>query len=216
MNGRQNVKKLITTMCAVGLLAAPALADASSQRAQARQDAIKTCKSLRAKSGKKNFAQLFGAKNGYGKCVSKETSENVAEAKQAKEQALKNAAKECKAEQEESSNPETAQAYADAHGASGKSGNNAYGRCVSQHAKQNREELEAQDAQEDQNQVNAAKECKAERTQSSDPETAQAFADAHDGKTFGQYYGTNANGKNAFGKCVSKKAREKNDEEQQQ
>jgi hypothetical protein len=48
---------------------------------------------------------------------------------------------------------------------------------------------------------NAAKQCKAER---SDP----GFAAAHEGKTFEQFYGTNKNGKNAYGKCVSKKAKE--------
>ena len=41
---------------------------------------------------------------------------------------------------------------------------------------------------------NASKECKAERT--ADPEAFRAT------------YGANENGKNAFGKCVSKKARE--------
>jgi hypothetical protein len=49
--------------------------------------------------------------------------------------------------------------------------------------------------------ANAAKECKAERA---DP----AFAAAHDGKTFEEFYGTNANGRNAFGKCVSTAVRE--------
>ncbi len=48
---------------------------------------------------------------------------------------------------------------------------------------------------------NAAKQCKAER---SDP----GFAAAHENKTFEQFYGTNKNGKNAYGKCVSKKAKE--------
>lgn len=52
---------------------------------------------------------------------------------------------------------------------------------------------------------NAAKECKAERE---DP----SFADDHDGKTFEEFYGTNANLKNAFGKCVSGKAKALEDE----
>ncbi len=57
----------------------------------------------------------------------------------------------------------------------------------------------AEEAQEEQTaHKNAAKECKAERTAN-----AQAFAEK---------YGTNKNGKNAFGKCVSKKAREKKQE----
>jgi len=50
---------------------------------------------------------------------------------------------------------------------------------------------------------NAAKQqCKAERA---DP----GFAAAHQGKTFEQFYGTNKNGKNAHGKCVSNKAKKK-------
>ena len=51
----------------------------------------------------------------------------------------------------------------------------------------------------------AAKECKAERA---DPD----FADTHDGKSFEEFYG-NGNKRNAFGKCVSAKAREKLDDE---
>jgi hypothetical protein len=43
--------------------------------------------------------------------------------------------------------------------------------------------------------------CAAER---SDP----GFAAGHDGKTFDEFYGTNKNLKNAFGKCVSGKAHE--------
>jgi hypothetical protein len=54
--------------------------------------------------------------------------------------------------------------------------------------------------------VNAAKECKAEQA---DP----AFADSHEGVTFDEFYGTNANKKNAFGKCVSTKAKAKGEEE---
>jgi hypothetical protein len=47
--------------------------------------------------------------------------------------------------------------------------------------------------------VNAAKACNAEQA---DP----AFATSHDGKTFDEFYGSNKNGQNAFGKCVSAKA----------
>ncbi len=62
--------------------------------------------------------------------------------------------------------------------------------------------------------VNAAKECKAEQA---DPD----FAASHDGKTFDEFYGTNGNPKketpgalkNAFGKCVSSKAKAKGEEE---
>jgi hypothetical protein len=67
---------------------------------------------------------------------------------------------------------------------------NAFGKCVSKNA-----------AAAQQDVSNAAKTCKA---QQADP----GFAAAHDGKTFDQFYGTNAGkgkgaGGNAFGKCVS-------------
>jgi opacity protein-like surface antigen len=69
--------------------------------------------------------------------------------------------------------------------------------------------VKAQKAQSDQNLVNAAKACLAEKDDAN-------FAASHGGKTFDQFYATNgANGKgksdsggngNAFGKCVSSKA----------
>jgi hypothetical protein len=76
----------------------------------------------------------------------------------------------------------------------------AFGKCVSGKVK---EEV----VEERVDKINAAKECKAERE---DP----AFADTHEGESFEEFYGTNKNGKNAFGKCVSGKAKEKNDEEE--
>jgi hypothetical protein len=76
-------------------------------------------------------------------------------------------------------------------------GSNAFGRCVSKLSStvQN-------------NNANAAKQCKAERDDA-------AFAATHDGKTFAQFYGTGAHGNNAFGKCVSSKAKAQQDAQQQ-
>jgi len=75
----------------------------------------------------------------------------------------------------------------------------------------------AQRALNDQNVVNAAKTCIAERDNAN-------FATEHGGKTFDQFYGSNSsNGKggdasngngNAFGKCVSGKASSKTAEQQ--
>ena len=62
---------------------------------------------------------------------------------------------------------------------------NAFGKCVSKASK---------DAQD--NDAAAVSTCKKEQSDS-------AFAAAHSGKTFNQFYGTNKNGTNAFGKCVS-------------
>ena len=58
-----------------------------------------------------------------------------------------------------------------------------------------------QTAQADKNAVNAAKECTAEMAVAN----AAAFATAHGGKTFAQFYTVKGKG-NAFGKCVSLKA----------
>jgi hypothetical protein len=68
----------------------------------------------------------------------------------------------------------------------GKNGNNAYGKCVSDTAK-------AQSAAEQKATISAAKSCKTER----------ALGPA----AFKAKYGTNANKANAFGKCVSAKAK---------
>ncbi len=68
----------------------------------------------------------------------------------------------------------------------------AMGACVSATAKAGT--VEQQKAE-----LNAAKQCKAERA-------AWNSAD-HGGKTFNQSYGKNKNGKNAFGKCVSARAK---------
>ena len=73
----------------------------------------------------------------------------------------------------------------------GGSGANAMGKCVSKHAR-------AAAA----NRTNAAKTCKAEQA------TPEAdFRAAHDGKSFGEFYGKNENDRNAYGKCVSSKAK---------
>lgn len=74
----------------------------------------------------------------------------------------------------------------------------SFSRCARRNAAE--EEAETKAAHK-----NAAKQCKAER---SDP----GFAGAHGGKTFEQFYATNKNGKNAYGKCVSSKAKQLKDE----
>jgi hypothetical protein len=76
-------------------------------------------------------------------------------------------------------------------------GANAFGRCVSKLAST----VSADTA-------NAAKQCAAERADAS-------FAASHDNKTFAQYYGTGLHGNNAFGKCVSTKAKTLEQEQQQ-
>jgi hypothetical protein len=73
---------------------------------------------------------------------------------------------------------------------------NAFGRCVSQWAHT-----------EHQNRISARSACS---TEQADPN----FAAAHDGKSFAEYYGAGPNGRNAFGKCVSSKAKSASDQAQ--
>ena len=91
------------------------------------------------------------------------------------------AVKSCKAERD--ADPA---AFAQKYGTN-KNGRNAFGKCVSQNQDQN-------DAQDQNAIVSASKQCRTERSQ--DP---AAFKDK---------YGTNHNKRNAFGKCVSKHAKD--------
>ena len=91
------------------------------------------------------------------------------------------AVKNCRAERE--ADPV---AFANKYG-TGKNRKNAFGKCLSQA----RSELKAEAADDIEN---AAKECKAERKA--------------DRAAFASKYGTNANKRNAFGKCVSRTVRE--------
>jgi hypothetical protein len=74
-------------------------------------------------------------------------------------------------------------------------GANAYGKCVSKATRAAAANLQ-----------NAAETCKAEQALA-----AADFSAAHDGKTFDVFYGGSAKGKsagaNAYGKCVSQKAK---------
>jgi hypothetical protein len=80
----------------------------------------------------------------------------------------------------------------------GGSGANAMGKCVSKHAHAAAV-----------NQMNAAKACKAEMAM---PEAA--FRTAHNGMSFAEFYGKNKNDRNAYGKCVSSKAKTANEQQE--
>jgi hypothetical protein len=189
------VKKLLTMICiAATALMVPAVASAKHPHPTKaeKQDAKQFCQQLRKSAGKANFRAMFGTGkhhvNAMRNCKRSQARELAAEDTQAAEDAQKNAAKECKAER--AADPE---AFQTKYG-TGKHGKNAYGKCVSQHAKQHRQEAAQEQEQEQQDELNAAKQCRAERK--ADP---AAFADK---------YGTNRNKRNAFGKCVSQKSHE--------
>ena len=73
-----------------------------------------------------------------------------------------------------------------------------FGKCVSEKAKAKEHAADEQDAEDAAEFKNAAKECDAERT-----------ADA---TAFAEQYGTNENNRNAFGRCVSSKASDDEEE----
>jgi ABC-type transporter MlaC component len=177
--------KTITVAIALVLaLAVPAGAVAKPNPDQADRRAAKAeCKTLRGKTDatREAFRTLY---RGFKACVRDKAAEEAGE----EQAAHKNAAKECAAERK--ADPE---AFADQYGTNANR-RNAFGKCVSQKAKANEAKADDEDQEEASAFKNAAKECAAERT--ADPD---AFADQ---------YGTNANNRNAFGKCVSQKAHE--------
>jgi hypothetical protein len=179
-----DVKKLLTTVCiAATALAAPAAATAKHQPKPTKaekQDAKQYCQQLRKSAGKQNFREMFG------------TGKNHVNAMR---NCKRSQAKECNAER-----AADAQAFQDQYG-TGKNKKNAYGKCVSQKAKQKRQEAKAEENQEQQTEINAAQQCKAERKD--DPD---AFQDK---------YGKNGNKRNAFGKCVSSTAKKQEQEQEQ-
>ncbi len=191
-------KRFTTAALLCGALALPAGAVAAEEPSQANfKNAAKYCKALKASAGDANFKAMFGGgNNAYGKCVSKAAQRDAKQEDQAKT----NASKQCKAE------AAADEAAFRAKYGTGKKGVNAHGKCVSQKAKANKAEADKQEKQD----VSSAKECRTEQQQN-----PEEFKAAHGGKTFAEFYGTNENGKNAFGKCVSQKTREEESERKQ-
>jgi hypothetical protein len=130
----------------------------------------------------KTFAQYYGGANGknaFGKCVS-----TVAGANTKTEQAGRvNPAQTCRSIRSQLGKALFAKTYG-----TNANDQNAFGKCVSATAKSQL-----------QNEVSASNSCKSQQSDST-------FAVNHGGKTFEQYYGTNADGSNAFGHCVASTA----------
>jgi hypothetical protein len=177
----------------------PAVAAADPSRTD-RRNAARECRALmRAAETRANFASMFGTnandRNAFGKCVSRRAREEERE----RVSARRNAVRDCRAEraQDESVFTEThrGMTFAEFYG-TGPRNRNAFGRCVSSKAREHKGEAD----EIDRSRVNAAKECRAEQEDTS-------FASTHEGRTFSEFYGTNESDRNAFGKCVSRKAR---------
>ena len=225
---------VLTAACAAALAVAAAAAAAPSP--DATKNASAACNALRAKLGPTVFAQAYAT---FGRCVSSLTQveqQNLASAQAActAEQndvtfpvshggktfdqfygtgaRGKNAFGNCVSSKAKASSraegqdrPNPARTCRAARASMGLVafkllyGNNAnaFGKCVSKAAKART-----------QNELNAAQTCRAEQSDAT-------FAVNHGGKTFAQFYGRNADLSNAFGKCVSTKASEKGQAQQQ-
>jgi hypothetical protein len=186
---------VVTALFCLAVPAALAVPPAGQGQGQSGQPAAPSvselCKQQRRTIGMADFRALHAPtgnpKAAMDACLAKQV--------QVASTVAKNAAKACKAEQTDVN-------FAAGH--SGKSfaqwygkndnGRNAFGKCVSMKAQ---EAVAASEAAT----TNAAKKCKAERADTN-------FAAAHGGKSFAEEYGKNNNKKNAFGKCVSKYAKQ--------
>ena len=166
-------------------LSGAAFADGSADGTSPAQ----SCKEQRDAIGSRAFRDLYGTNrtksNAFGKCVSRAARAH----EQADEAAADSAPAACRAEQERDP-----AAFVEKYGTN-RRGTNAFGKCVSATAQARADEAVA--AHDDAT-INAAKACKAER--------------ARDPAAFAERYGTNSNDRNAFGKCVSRQAREHEDD----
>jgi len=173
----------IILLAAVAVIAVPAFALAAG--GSATKSAQSQCRAERAAMGTAVFKLTYGTNhnrsNAFGKCVSAHAKTNTKIEATAKQ----NASTQCTTER--AADPA---AFALKYGTN-KNGKNAFGKCVSQKAKAlaNAQEKSTQTAE-----INAAKQCKAER--------------AAGPAAFALKYGTNHNRRNAFGKCVSKLAKQ--------
>jgi hypothetical protein len=137
-----------------------------------------------ANHGGKTFAQFYGigksGKNAFGRCVSTVAKANS----RSEQQGRMNPARTCRSVRARLNTSVFAKTY-------GKNANdrNAMGKCVSATAKT-----------QAQNEVAASASCRAEQSDGT-------FASTHGGVTFDQTYGTNSDLSNAFGMCVSSKAK---------
>ena len=190
------MKKVAMLVGTLGVLAAPGAVQAQTPTGQDKTNAARECRTERGTTDatREAFKARHGTNanksNAFGKCVSKRAREEAAERKSARS----NASKQCDAERGDTA--ETQAAFAEKYGTT-KNDKNAFGKCVSQKAAENKAKADAADAAASAARRNAAKICDEERG-----ETAETRA------AFKTKYGTNKNKSNAFGKCVSKKAKD--------
>jgi hypothetical protein len=197
------MRKLVIFAGVVGSLALPVSAQASETPSPTNQkSAAAECRFERGTSAatREAFALKYGSngngKNAFGKCVSKTAREERAQSAQAKT----GAPEACTTEQGTTS--ESKAAFAQKYGTNG-NGKNAFGKCVSAKAKELKQHADDQDRTDATARKRAAKQCDQERG------TTAASREA-----FTHRYGTGKQGRNAFGKCVSKLAKTVKDDAQ--
>jgi hypothetical protein len=164
------------------MLLIPTTALAAGPSAHAAAE--KQCRTEQQQMGSASFKAAYGTNanksNAFGKCVSHRTSQDTSD----QSSAQTSAESQCSTQQ--SSDPS---AFKTKYGTNANK-SNAFGMCVSQTARtMSGKDETTQVSAED----NAAKQCRSEQSQ--------------DAAAFKTKYGTNANKSNAFGKCVSEKAR---------
>ena len=185
------MKKLV--VAAVAALVAVPVAHAEtapSPNANDRARAANVCKNVNAAIGSRAFRATFAPRTMSARAAMRNCAR-----RQAREEAENrvNAAQACR--EERGTTEQSRQAFALKYGTEEANYRNAFGKCVSQHAREESEEDEDE-------LVNAAQACRQER--GTTPASRQAFAEK---------YGTEeANYRNAFGKCVSMLAREQDDD----
>jgi hypothetical protein len=182
------VRKLIAVAasCAAVAMIGTSSAAAENETPSPDQIASQACIDQKQAMGNKAFKALYG-KRAMQTCKGKQS-------KPAKVK-VANGAQTCKAEQADPNFPagHEGRTFNEVYGTN-KNQKNAFGKCVSGKVAET-QAVEAEKLQ------NAARTCRTER---SDPN----FAATHDGKTFTEFYGSNKNKKNAFGKCVRTQAKQ--------
>jgi hypothetical protein len=180
----------IGVVLAATLLAIP-VAAMGQVTGQDRQNAARECRLERGSTvaTRMAFKARYGTnanqRNAFGKCVSRRARQEAAERREARQ----SAESQCRAELQSLGRSAFEQKYRTNHNT-----RNAFGKCVSQKARAAKARLDRRDRQRIEARKNAAKACAAERA-----DIGRA--------AFAMKYGTNHNRRNAFGKCVSQKAR---------
>jgi hypothetical protein len=175
---------LVVGLAVALLVPTQAMAKPTPDKADKRA-AKQECRTLRGHSDATREAFRTQYRS-FAACVKAKAADEAQE----EQTAHRNASKDCRAERETLGD----EAFGAQYGTNANK-RNAFGKCVSQKARENEEAADEQDEEEATAFKNAAKECDAERETLGD-------------EAFGAKYGTNANKRNAFGKCVSQKSRE--------